>query len=214
MQKCGAIYDKAHLDEVRAQLLNEDSEFAKQLAILIDKHSQPDNRFKLINTFEVMVREGYAHATRLDTFRAEHQGEENPEFYFYNDAITDENYAKKATTKLTPGRKFLVKMFAITERVTSDDCMKKLRQEKGVLVGAQGASLAYEQGKGQLIKGKWHISFDKKDVLWQDSRGRHRVPYVSAHSDGDFMFVLGTFEDDWHGYNVLLCFCDQESLDA
>ncbi len=79
----------------------------------------------------------------LDTFRATHQNEENKEFYFYNDAITDANYAAIATTKLTPGRKFLVKVFGITERVSSDDCLAKIKVEKGTLVGAQGASLAY-----------------------------------------------------------------------
>lgn len=174
------------------------------------KREQPD-KFEYLKSFDVTVPEGYDHATRLDTFRAAHQSEENKEFYFYNDAITDANYAGKATTKLTAGRQFTVKVFGITERVTSEDCLAKLRSEKAVLVGAHGASLAYEQKKDELPKGKWSVSFDEKKALWRDSDGDRGVPSVRAYSGGDFRFDLGRWEGDWGSGNVLLCFCDKLS---
>src|SRR5438105_1457196 len=107
MQKCGAVYNKAGLDEDRAQLLNEHPEFAKELANLIEKCSQLDNRFELITSFEVTVPVDYVHASHLDSFRAAHQSETNNEFYYYNPNITDANFAK--TPALVPGKKFIVK---------------------------------------------------------------------------------------------------------
>lgn len=189
------------------------NKMAKAMYTAVQGDAQTDNRFELLKRFDITVPEGYKHATRLNTFRATHQSEEKKEFHYYSDAITDANFAAKATTKLAPGREFTVKVFGITERVSSEDCLAKLRSEKAVLVGAQGASLAYEQGKDELPKGKWSISFDEKKALWQDSGGRHRVPGVVAGLDGVFRFDLDFFVSDWPSVFVLLCFCDKESLD-
>ena len=162
-----------------------------------------DDRFDLVTSFDVVVPKNYNHATRLGTFREAH----GKEFYYYDDAITDANYAK-VTTKLIPERKLKVKIFQITTRVSSEDCLGFLRGQKAILLGAQGASLAYEQGKNQLPKGRWHVSFDEKNALWVDSVGYHRVPYVDAYSDGGFGFRLGYFGIDWDSDACLLCFCD------
>src|SRR3989344_4716273 len=154
-----------------------------------------DDRFKLVNTFEIVVPEGYDHGKRLDSFDKEHR----KAFYYYNDAITDKNYAK-ATTKLEPGP-LKVKVFQIKETVTSEDCMAKLRSEKAILVGAQGASLVWEQKKEELPVNRWSASFDEKDALWKDADGYHGVPGVGRNSDGDFKFNLGNFENDWNDDN-------------
>ena len=163
-----------------------------------------DDRFELVNTFEIVVPEGYDHGKRLDSFGKEHR----TAFYYYNDAITDKNYAK-ATTKLKPGQKLTVKVFQIKETVTSEDCMAKLHSQKAILVGAQGASLAWEQKKEELPVNRWSVSFDEKNALWKDADGRHRVPLVYRYSDGDFKFNLGLFEIAWGGDYCLLCFCDE-----
>lgn len=210
-----ALEKAGFTNDIVQQVINSrGNKMAKAMYTAVQGDSQTDNRFELLKSFDVTVPEGYDHGTRLDTFRVAHQSEENKEFYFYNDAITDANFAAKATTKLVAGRQFTVKVFGIIERVTSDDCLAKLRFEKAVLVGAQGASLAYEQKKDELPKGKWSVSFDEKKALWQDEGGRHRVPRVNAYSDGDFGFGLGGFGYPFHSDGVLLCFCDKESLDA
>ncbi|MDO8493176.1 MAG: hypothetical protein Q7S19_01370, partial [bacterium] len=121
---------------------------------------------------------------------------------------TDANYGHPSL-KLSPGLKFMVKVFQITDTVSSDDCLKFLKAEKGVLLGAQGASLAYEQGKQHLIKGRWHASFDEKENLWEDSGRYRRVPDVRANSGGGFDFHLGLFEYPWDAGHCLLCFCDE-----
>ncbi len=179
---------------------------AKAMYAAVTDGNQADDRFELLNTFEVVVPEGYDHSTRLTTFKAAHQSEENKEFYYYNEAITDANFAK-ATTKLAPGRKFTVKVFGINGRVTSNDCLLHLKRVSATLVGAQGISIVYEQAKNELPKGKWSVSFDEKDAL-PFLGGCRRVPYVYRYSDGDFRLNLGHFEDDWDDEYCLLAFCD------
>lgn len=211
MQKCAAVYNKAGLDEDQAQRLNEDPEFVKHLATLINKHSQSDDRFELVNSFEVIVPADYVHATRLDSFRAAYQSETKKEFYYYNPNITDANFAK--TPALVHGKKFLVKAFQIKGVVSSEDCLTQLKRVKATFTGAQGASLAYEQKKDELPKGRWSLSFDEKKNL-PFALGCHGVPSVYRRSDGDFVFNLGDFEDDWYGRCVLLAFCDLPAGEA
>lgn len=170
---------------------------------VLSKLSVADKRFELLNAFELIVPPDYKHADRLDSFKKKHK----KEFYGYNDAITDKNFSK-ATTKLVPGRKFKVKIFQITEKVTSENCMDFLKTQNAVLVGAQGASLLYELKKEQLPLGKWSVSFDEKDSLWTDSDGDHGVPGVNRDSDGDWSFHLGDFGGDWGSDVCLVCFCD------
>ena len=163
-----------------------------------------DKRFEQVGEFSVVVPEDYDHATRLAKFSDEYRKELN----YYSDAITDENYSR-ATTKLVPGLKFKVKIFQIKEAVTSMDCLEFLKNQRAVLVGAQGASLAYEQGKSELPVNRWSVSFDEKNTLWQGTDGRHGVPCVRRFSADGFGFGLGFFNNDWNFISCLLCFCDE-----
>ncbi len=167
-----------------------------------------DPRFNQIDEFEVVVPKDYDHTTRLTTFE-EAQGKE---FSFYHEAITDPNFTK-VTTKLIPGRKFMVKVFQIKKTVSSEDCLAFLKNQQAVLVGAQGATLAYEQGKDKLPIGRWSISFDEKNALpFVD--GCHRVPCVHRVSGGDSKFFLDRFDYDWRDVYYLLCFCDLSARDG
>jgi len=162
-----------------------------------------DTRFSLVSTFELTVPVNYVHATCLASFAKRNR----KNFYYYNDAITDKNFSK-ATNELVPGRKFAAKIFQINKRVKSEDCLTFLKKQNAVLVGAQGASLAYELAKEKLPIGKWSVSFDEKEALWQDSDGYLRVPFLCRDSDGDWHFHLGHFENAWGDDSCLLCFCD------
>lgn len=194
-------------DELIQQVINsKGNKHAKAMFSAVTGGVQVDERFELLNTFSITVPQGYSHATRLDSFGEKHRKES----YYYDDAITDKNYSQ-ATTKLEPGRKLKVKVFQIKGRVTSLDCMAHLRSQKAALVGAQGASLVYEQKKDELPVNRWSVSFDEKDALWVDATGYHRVPHVDRHSDGGFEFDLGRFEGNWDGDHCLLCFCDESS---
>lgn len=202
--------EKAGLTGAIAQEVidSEGNRKAKAMMAALENEAVRDDRFTLVTSFNIVVPKNYDHATRLDSFKRKH----GREFYCYNDAITDSNFGK-ATTQLVPGRKMTVKVFKITRQVTSEGCLSFLKKQNAVLVGAQGASLAYEQGKNQLLKGYWYVSFDEKNALWKDAVGYRRVPYVLANSDGVFEFLLGNFEGLWFVDACLLCFRDSESSD-
>lgn len=152
----------------------------------------------------ITVPDDYVHSTRLTSFKKENR----KNFYQWNDAITDKNFAK-ATTKLVPGRKLRVKVFKqiVSGTTTSEERIAFLKSQNAVLTSAQGASLVFEQKRDELPKGYWYLSFDEKDALWNNG-GDRRVPRVDRNSDGGWHFNLGYFEHDWHGNDCLLCFCD------
>lgn len=132
-------------------------------------------------------------------------------FYGYNKDITDLHFSNP-TRILKPGDKLRVKAFKqiVSGITTSEERMAFLATQKAVHLGAQGVTMVFDQKKDQLIKGYWYCSFDEKDRLWKDSGGSHRVPYLCAHSDGDFNFRLGYFEHGWDDSHAILCFCDEE----
>lgn len=164
-----------------------------------------DDQFELINTFNIIVPKGYNHSKRLDLFSKEHCRA----FYYYNDAITDKNYAN-ATTKLKPSCKLKVKIFEFKKSVSSKVCMAKLRSEKGILVGAQGVTLVWEQKQEELPVNRWSISLDEEEALWKDAEGNSRVPCINRFSVVDFRFDLGDFKEIWHNAYSLLCFCSAD----
>jgi len=164
-----------------------------------------DDRFFLMDIFRFTVPSDYDHSIQLTNF----SNKNRKKFYFYNDAITDKNFAK-ATNQLIPGHTYEAKVFGIKSGkvVSSPDCLAFLKAQKAILVGAQGISVVWQQAKDNFPKGKRMVSFDEKDVLWQGSVGDHGVPYVLRYSDGDWGFDLGSFELDWGVDSRLLCLRD------
>lgn len=162
-----------------------------------------DPHFALLNTFQFTVPENYDHATQLASFAKENR----EKFYFYNDDITDTNFAK-ATNKLTPGKTYEAKIFGITKQVASEDCLAFLKTQKAILVGAQGISVVWQQAKENFPKGKYTVSFDEKNALWRDAFGYYGVPYMYRCLDGGWVFSLGYFEDGWRGDYCVLCVRD------
>lgn len=172
----------------------------------------PTGKFGLLADLGyITVPESYDHATCLAVFKEKNR----KNFGYYNNSITDANFPNP-TRVLKPGNKLRVRAFkqVVSGRTTSEERMDFLRKQKGnVFVGAQGATHAFEQKRGQLPKGYGYASFDEKDALWTDGGGYHRVPCVYRRSAGAFKFNLGYFEYVWHDDLCLLCFCD-ESLEA
>lgn len=162
-----------------------------------------DDRFVLINTFNLEVPADYNHDTQL----ASSKRENGREFAYYNEDITDWNFSS-ATTILRPGREFKVKIFQIKATVSSEDCLEFLRTQKAVLVGAQGLALTRDKRGEELPQDRWTVSFDEKNYLFKDAVGDRRVPNMRRFSDGGWKFILGRFGVDWLDGNCLLCFCD------
>ncbi len=205
MEKVEAAFNKSGLTEEEAQRINEAPGLNDHIAQFIEKFRN-DKFALLVDLGTITVPDDYVHGSRLTTFGKKHR----KEFYYYNDNITDGNFGNPSRV-LKPGDKLRVRAYkqVTPGETTSEERMAFLATQKAVLVGAQGASLVYEQKRAQLPKGKWYVSFDEKDRLWEDAGGCRRVPYVSAHSGGDFHFHLGYFENPWSDDFVLLCFCDE-----
>ena len=162
-----------------------------------------DDRFTLLKPFSLTVPKEYDHSSQLTSFaKANRQG-----FVYYNSDITDSNFVR-ASQRLVPGKTYSVKIFQINKTVSSKDCLGFLRKHKAILVGAQGISLVWEQVKDKFLVSRWIVSFDKKDALWKDPNGDHRVPFVYRCSDGDWEFGLGGFKYNWRDDHCLLYVCD------
>ena len=158
----------------------------------------------------VTVLAGYNHATQLDMFMKENR----KKFYDVNKNITDANFPNPSRI-LKPGDKLRVRAFQqiVGGSTTSEERMKFLVEQKcAVYVGAQGASLVFEQKRAKLPKGKWYASFDEKDRLWEDAVGGHRVPCLCVYSDGGFRWCLGYFEYDWSDNDAFFGFSDIEQF--
>lgn len=177
--------------------------YAEHLQVMNDEKVE---KFALLADLGVVtVPEDYDHATALATF-----GKQNgKKLAYYNPAITDQNFSDP-TRILKPGDKLRVCAFkqTVNGTTTSEERMNFLRRQGAIFVGAQGASLVFDQKRDQLPKGLWYASFDEKDRLWTDADGCHGVPCVYAFSHGDFDFGLGYFEDVWYDSDSFLCFRD------
>jgi hypothetical protein len=153
----------------------------------------------------ITVPADYVHATRLATFEKQNR----IKFWGYDENITDTNFSNPSRI-LKAGDKLHVRAYghAVKDTSTSEERMEFLRMQRAVFVGAQGASLAFEQKRQELPKGKWYASFDEPDRLWVDADGRPRVPGVHAFEDGAFNFNLGYFEEPWDDNYAFLSFSD------
>ena len=159
--------------------------------------------YLLIDLGTIIVPDDYVAGKELATLNQK-------DFYYFNENLIDKNFANPSRV-LKPGDKFSVKAYKqnVSRSTTSQERLDFLATQKAVLLGAQGGSIVYKQKRNELPKGYWYASFDKKDNLWKDSDGDHRVPLLYAYTDGDFKFDLGSFENAWPVNNVLLCFCDE-----
>jgi len=165
-----------------------------------------DDRFKLLDTFELTVPEDYIYDRQLALFSKNHK----KGFYYYNDNITDQNYAR-VSHKLIPGKTYIGKIYQILKTVSSEGILAFLNEQEGNRFAvAQGLSALWEYSKEKFPVGKWTIAIDKPDNLWKDADGNRRVPLMHRYSDGVWFFDLDHFEGDWNDVHCLVCFCDLE----
>lgn len=166
----------------------------------------------LKGTGRYTVPADYNHDTQLDDFGAKTRTLKST--HYYNPNLTSKKFAK-ATNKLVPGKTYGIKMFPLLERgISSEDCIAFLKSNNAILVGSQGLTALQSDQPDIFPAGKWTVSFDEKKTLWKDADGSHRVPGVYRSSDGYWEFNLGDFEFSWYSDDVLVCFCDLETLDA
>jgi len=197
------------------QLLKVGNLLQDDLARSFRKRSIVDKRFgadllKGKGTFTVPA--DYNHDTQIDDFGVKTKDLKST--YYYNPNLTSKNFAG-ASNKLVPGKTYAIKMFwLLGDRISSKDCLAFLKENNAILVGAQGLTALHTDQPEIFPIGKYTVSFDEKEALLKDADGYHRVPDVGRESDGDRKFRLGYFANSWYSVNVLVCFCDLESLEA
>lgn len=168
-----------------------------------DPGVDPAVKFVLLADLGVlMVPPDYDPANRLRSFAAQYRND----FSGYNGNITDANFPNP-TRVLNPGDRLSLRVFGPAVGTTFAECLTFLAAQNAVLLGAQGASLAWEQKRAELLKGYWHASMDAKKRLWKDAEGVHRTPWVGVNLDGDFRFGLG-YVGPARSDSALFCFCD------
>ena len=155
-------------------------------------------------SFELAVLADYEHKGYLGRFRVAHKKELR---YGMNPAMTDWNYGNPSHV-LKAGERFLIRQFALTRRVESPECLALYREHKAHLTGAHGAAILYDTSRLRLPIGKWSLSFDEEDCLWDVAYGYYGVPFVGRYSGGGFGLGLGRFGSPWDGGCVLSLFCD------
>lgn len=161
----------------------------------------------------ITVPDNYDHATYLRTFIEQNRKEfyyyDYYAHYYYDNDITDRNFPNP-TRVLKSGDKLRVCAFkqVFAQSTDSEERMAFLATQKAIHLGAQGASLVFDQKRDQMPKGKRYASFDEPDRLWEDADGKHWVPCIYFLSDGTFEFRLVRFENAWQDNDAFLCFRD------
>lgn len=141
---------------------------------------------------------------RLATFNRENRRR----FFHYEEAITDVNFSNP-TRILKPGDKLEVRAFrqVAPGTTTTEERLEFCQRQKGnVFVGAQGATLVFEQKRNQLPRGLWYGFFDRRERLWKDARGCCGVPNLVVLRSGDFDFDLECFERPRGDGYAFFCF--------
>lgn len=156
-----------------------------------------------IAEFEFQVPVGYNPVTQVDASAKKAKLEKST--YNYNVNLTSSNYSKTSGS-LVAGDIYIVKIFPVTESVTSQQCLTFLKKQEAILAGAQGLTLVYDLAKSKLPKDKKIISFSPKEELWTDPAGNHGVPFIHVYAEGDYSFDINYFEYDWIGDGrTILC---------
>ena len=166
-------------------------------------------KFILLKTCRLTVPANYNHQIQVQEFFKEfiaQYGEDH-----YDKRITDANFSKVSHQPI-PGKTYLAKFWGINKDqiATSEENLAFLEDNKVLLSGIHGLSLAQQQIPEEFPIGKWTASFDKKETLpFVD--GYHRVPGIHRYSDGDRYCGLSNFEDGWSDSHCLFGLCDLKS---
>lgn len=160
-----------------------------------------------IAEFELTVPADYNQDTQIDVFAKKIKPDKS--IVEFSKDFTSANFLK-ATNRLIPGKIYVVKIFPVsTNGSSSESCLSFLKNQRAILVGAQGLTLIYELAKSKLPKDKWIVSFDQKESLWLDSSGNHGLPVLRTYPDGDYSFNIEYLEYDLLNGRCLLCFYEK-----
>lgn len=198
--------------ENMGRFLQNGGKFQKEALALFVKHSIADSRFEFLNFFVLTPPRCYHHASQLTTF-VEYAKSETGKFFFCNHDINDQNFTM-TTHELVPSRPYGVMTFGVRAgaTVSGDDCLAFYESQQAMFVGPQGLTLVQQLKKTEFPVGKWTVSFDKKEALWQDANGFHTLPGICPQPEGDWAAHLWNYESDLDHSHCLMLFHDLSTL--
>jgi hypothetical protein len=181
---------------------------AKKIAKVLQEMVDDQEYFCLLKEFSIVVPENYNHEEQLQYFKDKNYSK----FLDFDSEIAYR--FQKSATKLVPGQKLLVKIFQqfgldVSTDTVSEKCLNFLKSQKSILTGARGASLVFEQQRGELYdENGSYLSYDEKDDLYNS---RSEVTALEQFDKGEFSFVAvnSDYRGDKSNYYIL-CFCKVE----
>ncbi len=172
-----------------------------------EKLDTDKNFGSIITEITITVSTSYKPEEQIDNFVKRVKKDKTT--FCFNEDFCSKNFLR-STGKLLPGKSYNIKIFQITGMVTTEQCVNFLRNQKAVMLGAQGLTLAYDVAGDEFPKGKYVTSFDEKDVLWKDPKGYCRVPVVFSSYTDDFGFFLGYFGANLDNKSCILGFFENK----
>lgn len=172
------------------------------------KLSHPDMRFAQIREFWFVVPQKYNSDAELEQFETESKGLVEFNKLFAHKLFTE------SVNKLTPGKRYTVRIFSLSSTITYDDCRDFMKQNKATYAGAPGLALLWQINRAMFPIDKGVVAFGDVDVLITQKGGVERkvLPLVALLRDGikkeEWIFnVIGktTFDSDY----CLLCFYEE-----
>lgn len=161
-----------------------------------------ESKFKLLKIVPFEVPITYDSQNQILLFEQKNR----KKFDYWNIGITDKNYAN-VSHKLEPGKRYIVYIYGINERVTEDECLKFLKSENSLFVGPQGISLFWELRKEELPMSKYTVALDEEMSLWEDPSDKIKKSAGISRSPGN----RWGFQVFFSGYKLqkgscLICF--------
>lgn len=152
----------------------------------------------------LLVPDHYDHSTALSRF----QQDNLISFSHYRTEINDRNFPNP-TRVLSPGERFKVSIVrnAVRGLMNVSERMEFLCLKNGMLLGAQGAALVFNQMRNQLVAEETVLSLDAMERLWTDGHGGFQAPHIGIVREGP---VFGLFPFESCGSSAINFFLFEE----
>lgn len=203
--------DKAgfSLGQMQNVINSEKNRYAKVMHDAFTK-ARTEDVFDFLGGFEIVVPEKFDY---LDTKDLENFLKmENDDSDYISHCLSN-FYDHECEARLTPGRKFDVKIFQAKSTAEPEDCMSLLRSQKAQPMGNPGLMLAYNQHQTDFPVGKWTFSLNKEQVFYGFEH--NRFPRTLRISHGLFLGGIDDFQCNTQDISRLdsdeciLCFCSK-----
>lgn len=148
----------------------------------------------------ISVPRDYVSSTQIDRHPAKNSlGSAN-----YLDPLVLRAALTEPTDVLIPGAKYDVRFYAVGGKLSSENGIKFLRENRSLQVGVPGLSLIYSLMKGSFPYDRWVVALDDRGHLFADEHGSFRVPMILHPIASASSFSLGHFAHPWSSKHILI----------